>query len=106
MIPVLKELSKENLENKIIISLAAGVGEKILKKYLGNAQSVFRVMANLSATIQSGVFGIFEVKPNAKDRKIIETKKRESAGSHACRRIISPRGKTFPVSPRVSLEIR
>jgi pyrroline-5-carboxylate reductase len=72
IVPVLKELSIENLENKIIISLAAGVGEKILKKYLGNAQSVYRVMANLSATIQSGIYGIFEVKPNSRDKKIIE----------------------------------
>src|ERR1700677_538460 len=30
IIPVLEELSKEKLENKIIISLAAGVGEKLL----------------------------------------------------------------------------
>ncbi len=71
IIPALKELSKENLENKIIVSLAAGVNEKILRKYLGKAQSVYRVMANLSATIQSGIFGIYEVKSNPKDKKII-----------------------------------
>jgi pyrroline-5-carboxylate reductase len=71
ILPALKELSKENLENKIIISLAAGVGEKVLKKYLGKAQSIYRVMANLGATVQTGVFGIYEVKPNLKDKKII-----------------------------------
>jgi len=72
MVSILRQLSEEHLEEKIIISLAAGVGERMLMKNLKSARGVFRVMANLGATIQAGVFGVFSIKANPSDEKKIK----------------------------------
>lgn len=48
------------IEDKIIISAAAGVSSKALKKYTNNnAQKIIRIMPNLYVSINDGVLGVF-----------------------------------------------
>jgi pyrroline-5-carboxylate reductase len=71
IIEVLKELKDSELKNKIVISLAGGVGAEILKKYCRHSRSLMRVMANTPVSIQKGFFGIFPIKANSRDKRKI-----------------------------------
>jgi pyrroline-5-carboxylate reductase len=63
----LKELGVHAGENKIIVSLAAGVNGTLLEKFLVKPRVIARVMANTAATIQKGVFGIHFVRNGDED---------------------------------------
>ncbi|MBK9294294.1 MAG: pyrroline-5-carboxylate reductase [Oligoflexia bacterium] len=65
----LKEV-KQLSAKKIIISLAAGVKVESIKKNF-KSNPVARVMATLSAKIQSGVYGIYFFNCSQRDKKII-----------------------------------
>ena len=52
---VVKEISEKiNVENRLILSVAAGVKLKSIENWLGQSSSVVRVMPNMPALIQAG----------------------------------------------------
>lgn len=55
----LKEISDEVSSRHTVISIAAGVPSSVLKKYLGKAQALARVMPNTPALVQRGLFGLY-----------------------------------------------
>lgn len=55
---VLKEIKDELNENKLIVSIAAGVSTKIIEEAAGTEIAVIRVMPNAGAMILEGMSGI------------------------------------------------
>ena len=68
---ILEKLSSVSAEDRAVVSLAAGVSDKILLKHLGGFKSITRVMANTPALVQKGIFGIFFVKTDAENKSEI-----------------------------------
>ncbi|BDU49991.1 pyrroline-5-carboxylate reductase [Haliovirga abyssi] len=55
---VLEELAELKLDNKIIISIAAGINLNFYEKYLGKNKKIVRVMPNTPALIRKGMSGV------------------------------------------------
>ena len=56
----LKEISEKiNVENRLILSVAAGVKLKSIENWLGQSSSVVRVMPNMPALIQAGASALY-----------------------------------------------
>jgi len=56
---VLTEIRKDLKKSHLIVSIAAGIDTKTLKRGLGNHSALVRVMPNLPALIDAGMTGIF-----------------------------------------------
>ena len=57
---VVKEISENiNVENKLILSVAAGIKLQSIENWLGQASSVVRVMPNMPALIQAGASALY-----------------------------------------------
>jgi pyrroline-5-carboxylate reductase len=57
---VFQEIAPHLTKKHVVVSLAAGVPMTMLKKHLPGAGALVRVMANTPATIQRGVYGIYQ----------------------------------------------
>jgi pyrroline-5-carboxylate reductase len=67
MIEVMQAIAPHIHSRHIVISLAAGVGSEVLNQFLPQAGAILRVMTNLPASIQEGVFGVSLVKGRKSD---------------------------------------
>ncbi len=57
---VVKEISENiNVENKLILSVAAGIKLQSIENWLGQSSSVVRVMPNMPALIQAGASALY-----------------------------------------------
>jgi len=57
LLDVLQSLAHQFREDQIIISLAAGISLKTLKKFLPNSKRIFRIMPNTAIRMNKGVIG-------------------------------------------------
>ncbi len=55
---VLKEISQNYSENKIIVSMAAGISISYIKNFLGNLSKVVRIMPNTPAQVNQGMISM------------------------------------------------
>lgn len=63
---VLEEIKDELTEDKLIVSIAAGVNTEKIQKAIGN-KKVVRVMPNTPALVQEGMFGVCRGKFSSED---------------------------------------
>ena len=72
---VVKEISEKiNVENRLILSVAAGVKLKSIENWLGQSSSVVRVMPNMPALIQAGASALYaNTQVQEKQKNIAET---------------------------------
>ena len=72
---VVKEISEKiNVENRLILSVAAGVKLESIENWLGQSSSVVRVMPNMPALIQAGASALYaNTQVQEKQKNIAET---------------------------------
>ena len=67
---VVKEISENiNVENKLILSVAAGIKLQSIENWLGQSSSVVRVMPNMPALIQAGASALYANKHTQEKQK-------------------------------------
>lgn len=67
---VLEEIAKENISNKVFISIAAGISVKEIKSVLGDSAKVVRVMPNTPAQVGEGMTVIAKPDSNVTDTEL------------------------------------
>jgi len=72
---VVKEISEKiNVENRLILSVAAGIKLQSIENWLGQPSSVVRVMPNMPALIQAGASALYaNTQVQEKQKNIAET---------------------------------
>lgn len=68
--PVLEEISQWVTEGKTVVSLAAGVPSRVLTKYFSSKVGLMRVMGNIPAQVQRGVFGSFVARKSRHEKDV------------------------------------
>ncbi len=72
ILTVLGEIRPFISNRHTLISIAAGVSSQTLLKYFHVSKNIFRIMPNTPALIQKGVFGIYQIKGDASECRVVE----------------------------------